>query len=89
MILQESCLYPPAYALGREAVKECEIGGFRVPAGWQVFMFQWVATRPTLLSEAEPVLPGTLDRKSLVAVASMPTFLLAAARELVLGTILR
>ena len=38
-------LYPPAYALGREAVKECEIGGFRVPAGTQVFMFQWVTQR--------------------------------------------
>ncbi len=38
-------LYPPAYALGREAVKECEIGGFSVPAGTQVFMFQWVTQR--------------------------------------------
>jgi cytochrome P450 len=38
-------LYPPAYALGREAVKECEIGGFRVPAGAQVFMFQWATQR--------------------------------------------
>jgi cytochrome P450 len=38
-------LYPPAYALGREAVEECEIGGFRVPAGAQVFMFQWSTQR--------------------------------------------
>jgi cytochrome P450 len=38
-------LYPPAYALGREAVNECEIGGFRVPAGAQVFMFQWATQR--------------------------------------------
>lgn len=38
-------LYPPAYALGREAVKECEVGGFRVPAGAQVFMFQWSTQR--------------------------------------------
>ena len=38
-------LYPPAYALGREAVKESEIGGFRVPAGAQVFMFQWATQR--------------------------------------------
>ena len=46
MIAKESLrLYPPAYALGREAVKECEIGGFRVPAGAQVFMFQWVTQR--------------------------------------------
>ena len=38
-------LYPPAYALGREAVEECEIGGFRVAAGAQVFMFQWSTQR--------------------------------------------
>jgi cytochrome P450 len=38
-------LYPPAYALGREAVEECEIGGFRVARGAQVFMFQWSTQR--------------------------------------------
>ncbi len=38
-------LYPPAYGMGREAVKECEIGGYRVPRGAQVFMFQWVTQR--------------------------------------------
>lgn len=46
MIAKESMrLYPPAYALGREAVEECEIGGFRVPRGAQVFMFQWSTQR--------------------------------------------
>ena len=46
MIAKESMrLYPPAYALGREAVQECEIRGFRVPKGAQVFMFQWVTQR--------------------------------------------
>jgi len=38
-------LYPPAYGLGREAVVDCEIGGYRVPAGTQVFVFQWVTQR--------------------------------------------
>ena len=38
-------LYPPAYGLGREAIDDCEIGGYRVPAGTQVFMFQWAAQR--------------------------------------------
>lgn len=38
-------LYPPAYALGREAVNDCEIGGFKVGAGTQVFMFQWATQR--------------------------------------------
>jgi cytochrome P450 len=38
-------LYPPAYGLGREAIADCEIGGYPVPAGTQVFMFQWVTQR--------------------------------------------
>jgi cytochrome P450 len=38
-------LYPPAYGLGREAINDCEIGGYRVPAGTQIFMFQWATQR--------------------------------------------
>ena len=46
MIAKESMrLYPPAYALGRESIEECEVGGFRVPAKTQIFMFQWAVQR--------------------------------------------
>jgi len=46
MIAKESMrLYPPAYAVGREALEETEIGGFRVPKGTQLFAFQWVTHR--------------------------------------------
>jgi cytochrome P450 len=38
-------LYPPAYGLGREAINDCEIGGYRVLAGTQIFMFQWATQR--------------------------------------------
>jgi cytochrome P450 len=38
-------LYPPAYAVGREAVEDFELGGYRVPAGSQLFMFQWAMQR--------------------------------------------
>jgi cytochrome P450 len=38
-------LYPPAFGLGREAVNDCEIGGYRIPAGTQVFLFQWATQR--------------------------------------------
>ena len=45
-IVKESMrLYPPAYGLGREAVTGCEIGGYYVPPGAQVFMFQWATHR--------------------------------------------
>jgi cytochrome P450 len=45
-VIKESMrLYPPAYAVGREAVRDCEIGGYKVPAGMQIFAFQWVVHR--------------------------------------------
>jgi cytochrome P450 len=46
MIAKESLrLYPPAYIVGREAVEDCEIGGYHVPAKMQVFMPTWVVQR--------------------------------------------
>jgi cytochrome P450 len=46
MIAKEAMrLYPPAYAIGREAIEDCEIGGYRVPRGTQLFAFQWVTHR--------------------------------------------
>ncbi|HEY6232916.1 MAG TPA: cytochrome P450 [Pyrinomonadaceae bacterium] len=46
MIAKESMrLYPPAFGVGREAIDDCEIGGHRVRAGSQLFMFQWAVQR--------------------------------------------
>ncbi len=73
MIAKESMrLYPPAYALGREAVKECEIGGFRVPAGSQVFMFQWVTQRdPRFFTDPDRFYP---DRWTEEFSSSLPKY---------------
>ncbi len=38
-------LYPPAWAVVRKSLQECEIGGYRVPAGSTVMMNQWVMHR--------------------------------------------
>lgn len=46
MIAKEAMrLYPPAYAVGREAIEETELGGFHVPKGTQIFAFQWAVHR--------------------------------------------
>ena len=51
-------LYPPAYGLGREAINDCEIGGYPVPAGTQVFMFQWATQRdPRFFDEPQAFKP--------------------------------
>jgi cytochrome P450 len=45
VILESMRLYPPAYAFGREAIQDCEIGGYRIPAGSTLFMVPWVVHR--------------------------------------------
>lgn len=46
MVLNESMrIYPPVWGIGREAVRECEIGGYRVPKGSQIWINQWVMHR--------------------------------------------
>jgi cytochrome P450 len=45
-VVRESMrLYPPAYSIGREAVGDCEIGGYPVPKGTQISLIQWVVHR--------------------------------------------
>jgi cytochrome P450 len=45
VVLESMRLYPPAYALGREALGECEIGAYRFPAGTTIFASPWVMHR--------------------------------------------
>jgi cytochrome P450 len=59
MIVKESMrLYPPAYVVGREAVNECEIGGYNIPPRTQLFMSTWVVHRdPRFFDEPEKFKP--------------------------------
>jgi cytochrome P450 len=54
-VLTESMrLYPPFWALGREAVTDCELGGYRIPADANILMCQWVVHRdPRLFDDPE------------------------------------
>jgi cytochrome P450 len=46
MVIKESMrLYPPAWGVSREAIGECEIGGYRVPAGTQLLVVLWAMHR--------------------------------------------
>lgn len=38
-------LYPPAYAMARIALQDCEIRGYRIPAGASVVFSQWIVHR--------------------------------------------
>ena len=45
-------VYPPAYAIGRQAASPCEIGGHRVPRGTTIVMSQWVVHRDPRFHDA-------------------------------------
>jgi cytochrome P450 len=38
-------LYPPAWAMGRKAVADCEVAGYHVPKGGSILFSQWVMHR--------------------------------------------
>ncbi|MBS1913709.1 MAG: cytochrome P450 [Bacteroidetes bacterium] len=71
MVVKESMrLYPPAWRIGREAIEECTIRGYRIPQGAQVVMSQWIVHRdPRFFADADQFrperwedIPGTLPR---------------------------
>ena len=45
VVKESTRLYPPVWGFGREALQDCEIGGFHVPRGTQVVMSQWIMHR--------------------------------------------
>ena len=68
VITEAMRLYPPVYILGREAVREVEIGGYRLSRGTICLMSQWVVHRdPRFFPEPETFRPerwgDALDRQ--------------------------
>jgi cytochrome P450 len=59
MVLMESQrLYPPAWAIGRKALKDFDVAGYRLRAGTNVIVSQWVLHRdPRFYPEPERFLP--------------------------------
>jgi cytochrome P450 len=69
-VIKESLrLYPPAWALVRTPIKDCEIGGYRVPAGSNILISQWVMHRdPRYYDEPERFNPDRwLDERTKAA----------------------
>ncbi|MBV6395232.1 MAG: Epi-isozizaene 5-monooxygenase/(E)-beta-farnesene synthase [Anaerolineales bacterium] len=65
-------LRPPAWAMGRRAVKECEIGGAFLPAGSVVLISQWVMHHdPRYYASPEEFRP---ERWDYVSERSIPRF---------------
>jgi cytochrome P450 len=69
-VIQESMrLYPPVWMTAREAVKECEVGGYRIAAGVSLALSPWVPHRdPRWFADPDAFRPerwldGSLDRR--------------------------
>lgn len=46
MVIKESMrLFPPAWGIGRLAIHDIELNGYRIPAGTNVFLMQWITHR--------------------------------------------
>ena len=72
-IIKESMrLYPPAWSVARTAIKDIELGGYRIPAGANVVMSQWIMHRdPRFFSDPEKFDP---DRWSNENLQKLPKF---------------
>lgn len=66
-VVKESMrLYPPAWSLARTAAKDFEVGGYRVPAGANVVMSQWIMHRdPRFFPCPEQFDPGRWFEESI------------------------
>jgi cytochrome P450 len=58
VIAESMRLFPPVYVIGREAITDVELGGYRVKRGYTVLMSQWVNHRdPKYFPEPEDFRP--------------------------------
>jgi cytochrome P450 len=58
VIAESMRLFPPVYVIGREAITDVELGGYRVKRGYTVLMSQWVNHRdPKYFPEPEEFRP--------------------------------
>lgn len=74
MVVKEGMrLYPPAWGIGRRALERFELGGYRIPAGTNLFLLQWITQRDARFFERpekfeperwrdDPVRSGKLPR---------------------------
>lgn len=100
MVLKEGMrLYPAVWGFGRRAIAECELGRYRIPAGTNIFMFQWLTQRdPRFFSDPErfdperwredPVRAGKIPRFAYFPFGGGPRVCVGASFAMIEATLL-
>jgi cytochrome P450 len=84
--LEAMRLYPPAYLIGREAIRDCVIGGYRVRRGTTLLMSQWVVQRdPRFFTEPERFRPERWGEESIKALPHFAYFPFGGGPRLCIG----
>lgn len=65
-VIKESMrLYPPAWGIGRRALADFKLGPYRLPAGTNIFLMQWITHRDErFYPEAERFIPERWDEST-------------------------
>jgi cytochrome P450 len=100
MVLKEALrLYPAVWGIGRRAIADCEIGGYRISAGTNIFIFQWLTQRdPRFFPDPEkfdperwredPVRSGKIPRFAYFPFGGGPRVCLGASFAMIEATLL-
>ena len=87
MVFKESLrLYPPAFGVVREALSNCEIGGYPIPKGATLAMFQWSVHRdPRFFDRPEEFIPERWDKDFAKTLPRCAYFPFGAGSRLCIG----
>lgn len=86
VILESMRLYPPSYGFGREAVNDCVIDGYEMPAGTNVFLIQWVTHRdPRWFDDPEKFRPERWDNDLIHKIPRFAYFPFSGGPRLCIG----
>jgi cytochrome P450 len=100
MVLKEAMrLYPAVWGIGRRAITDCEIGGYRIAAGTNIFIFQWLTQRdPRFFPDPEtfdperwredPVRSGRIPRFAYFPFGGGPRVCVGASFAMIEATLL-